>query len=58
MEDSKRRVSQNNRLLREIISRLRDYDLEEVVVICNKFRRRRNLPPLDQDLLTKYLQSE
>lgn len=38
-------------LLRQIIERLRDYDIEEVVVICNKFRTRRNQPPLDHTFL-------
>ncbi|MDR0363186.1 MAG: hypothetical protein LBJ46_10970 [Planctomycetota bacterium] len=55
MNDTHRRMSQNNMLLREIILRLRDYDLEEVVIICNKYRKRRNLPPLDPDMIAKYL---
>ncbi len=53
MTDRKRRASQNNRLLRLIIERLREYDLEEVVIICNKFRKRRHLPPLSQDEVKK-----
>lgn len=55
MSDRKRRASQNNRLLRLIIERLREYDLEEVVIICNKFRKRRNLPPLDQNDINKLI---
>lgn len=55
MSDRKRRASQNNRLLRLIIERLREYDLEEVVIICNKFRKRRNLPPLDRDEIDKLI---
>ncbi len=51
MPERKRRRSQNNHLLREIMERLRDYEPEEVVIICNKFRARRNLPPLDKDFL-------
>lgn len=32
------------------MERLRDYEPEEVLIICNKFRSRRNLPPLEMDL--------
>lgn len=35
------------------MERLRDYEPEEVVIICNKYRKRRNLPPLDQEFLDK-----
>lgn len=56
--ERKRRRSQNNHLLREIMERLRDYELEEVVIICNKFRKRRNLPPLEQDFLEKIFPPE
>ncbi|MCD8138598.1 MAG: hypothetical protein LUE17_02260 [Planctomycetaceae bacterium] len=56
--ERKRRRSRNNHLLREIIERLRDYEPEEVVIICNKFRRRRNLPPLEEDFLNKILPPE
>lgn len=55
MTERKRRRSQNNHLLREIMERLRDYEPEEVVIICNKYRQRRNLPPLDEDFVNKYL---
>ncbi len=55
MSERKRRRSQNNHLLREIMERLRDYEPEEVVIICNKFRSRRNLPPLDRAFLDKLL---
>ena len=51
MSERKRRRSQNNHLLREILERLREYEPEEVVIICNKFRKRRNLPPLSQEFL-------
>lgn len=51
MNERKRRRSQNNHLLREIMERLRDYEPEEVIIICNKFRSRRNLPPLDKNFL-------
>lgn len=55
MGNSKRRLSQNNRLLRLIIERLREYELEEVIVICDKFRKRRNHPPLDDQTLERLL---
>ncbi len=55
MSERKRRRSQNNHLLREIMERLRDYAPEEVVIICNKFRARRNLPPLESGFLDKLL---
>ena len=58
MTDRKRRRSQNNNLLREIMERLRDYEPDEVVIICNKCRQRRNLPPLEQDYLDKILPPE
>lgn len=58
MAESKRRRSQNNHLLREIMERLRDYETEEVVIICNKFRTRRNLPELDKEFLEKLLERE
>lgn len=58
MSERKRRRSQNNHLLREIMERLRDYEPEEVVIICNKFRLRRNLPPLDQEFLDKVFPPE
>lgn len=58
MSERKRRRSQNNHLLREIIERLRDYEPEEVVIICNKFRQRRNLTPLEEDFLKKLLPPE
>lgn len=51
MDERKRRTSQNNRLLRQIVERLREYDLEEVIIICNKYRKRRNMPPLSDDFL-------
>ncbi len=53
MTDRKRRRSQNNHLLREIMERLREYEPDEVVIICNKFRKRRGLSPLEQDFLDK-----
>ncbi len=55
MTERKRRRSQNNSLLREIMERLRDYELDEVVIICNKFRQRRNLPPLEREFLDKVI---
>ncbi|MCC8190475.1 MAG: hypothetical protein LIP77_07560 [Planctomycetes bacterium] len=55
MNERKRRRSQNNHLLRQIMERLRDYEPDEVVIICNKFRRRRSLPPLDADFLSKLM---
>lgn len=55
MSERKRRRSQNNHLLREIMERLRDYEPDEVVIICNKFRQRRNLSPLSRDFLEKLL---
>ncbi len=58
MSERKRRRSQNNYLLREIMERLRDYEPEEVVIICNKFRVRRNLPALEADFLKKLLPPE
>ena len=53
MAERKRRRSQNNHLLREIMERLRDYEPDEVLIICNKYRARRNQPPLDEDFLEK-----
>lgn len=36
------------------MERLRDYEPDEVIIICNKYRKRRNLPPVDfQDTLDK-----
>ncbi len=58
MTERKRRKSQNNHLLRQIMERLRDYEPDEVVIICNKFRRRRNMPPLDQEFLDSVLPPE
>lgn len=58
MTDRKRRKSQNNHLLRQIMERLRDYEPDEVVIICNKFRRRRNMPPLGQDFIDRVLPPE
>jgi hypothetical protein len=37
------------------MERLRDYEPEEVLIICNKFRIRRSLPPLGDDFLEKLL---
>ncbi len=53
MTERKRRRSQNNHLLREIMERLRDYEPDEVVIICNKFRKRRGMAPLEQEFLDK-----
>ena len=54
--DKKRRASQNNRLLRLIIERLREYELEEVGIICNKFCKRHNIEPKRlQQLIDKHL---
>lgn len=50
MPDRKCRTSQNNRLLKEIIERLRDYDLEEVAIIRDKFLKRRNPGVFRDDL--------
>ncbi len=58
MTERKRRRSQNNSLLREIMERLRDYELDEVVIICNKFRQRRNLPPLEREFIDKVVPPE
>lgn len=58
MTERKRRRSQNNHLLREIMERLRDYETDEVVIICNKFRKRRGMPPLEQIFLDKILPPE
>ncbi|MCC8166443.1 MAG: hypothetical protein LIQ31_09890 [Planctomycetes bacterium] len=58
MSERKRRRSQNNHLLREIMERLRDYEPDEVVIICNKFRKRRNLPPLEQEFIDKIFPPE
>ena len=58
MAERKRRRSQNNHLLREIMERLRDYEPDEVVIICNKFRKRRSMPPLEQEFLDKILPPE
>ena len=58
MTERKRRRSQNNHLLREILERLRDYELEEVFIICNKFRNRRNMDPLSQEFLDKIKNEE
>jgi hypothetical protein len=55
MAERKRRLSRSNSLLLEIIKRLRDYDPDEVVVICNKYLARRNRPPLAPDLVEKTL---
>ncbi len=38
--ESSRRLSHNGRLMREIVDRLREYSLEEVKLICDKYRRR------------------
>lgn len=35
------------------MERLRDYEPDEVLIICNKFRMRRNMPPLDENFLEK-----
>ncbi len=40
------------------MERLRDYEPDEVVIICNKFRQRRNLPQLEQDFLDKIFPPE
>jgi FMN-dependent NADH-azoreductase len=55
MPERKRRRSQSNTVLWEIIERLREYEPEEVVVICNKYLARRNLPPLDPAYVEKTL---
>lgn len=39
-----RRMSHNSRLMRNIMDRLRDYTLDEVRLICDKFRRRHGRP--------------
>lgn len=33
-----RRQSQNSLLMRQIIEQLREYDVDEVEVICNKYK--------------------
>jgi type II secretory pathway pseudopilin PulG len=38
MGKRKRRQSQNSRYMREILSRLREYDLEEIRLLCDRFR--------------------
>lgn len=35
------------------MERLRDYELEEVFIICNKYRARRNMAPMEKDILDK-----
>lgn len=55
MAEHKRRRSQNSSLLLEVLERLRDYESAEVAIICNKYLARRNLPPLDRDLVAKIL---
>ncbi|MDR1744348.1 MAG: hypothetical protein LBS30_01180 [Planctomycetota bacterium] len=58
MNERKRRHSQNNHFLREIMERLREYEPDEVIIICNKFRQRRGLPPLEGDLPDKFIAGE
>ncbi len=55
VSERRRRRSQNNHLLREIMERLREYDPEEVVIICNKFRNRRNMPALENGFIDRIL---
>jgi hypothetical protein len=57
MVERKRRLSQSSSLLLEIVKRLRDYDRDEVVIICNKYLARRNLPPLDPALVERTLRA-
>lgn len=38
--ERKRRQSKNNELFREILLRLRDYDLDEIRLLCAKFLKR------------------
>lgn len=40
------------------MERLRDYEPDEVVIICNKFRQRRGLPPLEKEFLDKIIPPE
>ncbi len=37
-----RRQSQNSRYMRQILDRLREYDVEEVRLLCERYRLRRN----------------
>lgn len=36
-----RRQSQNSRMMREILTRLRDYDVDEIRTLCQKHLRRK-----------------
>ena len=58
MKERKQRRTQNNHLIREIVERLRDYEPDEVVIICNKYRTRRGQPPLDGEFLKKIMDSD
>ena len=51
MAENKPRRSQGRTLLQAIITRLREYDLDEVVIICNKYRTKRGLPPLAESFV-------
>lgn len=37
-----RRQSQNSLLMRQIIEQLREFDVDEVEVICNKYKEKKN----------------
>lgn len=39
MAKKQRRQSQNGRLMREILDRLREYELDEVQLLCEKYKR-------------------
>lgn len=43
MTKKQRRQSQNGRLMREILNRLREYDVEEVRLLCEKYKQRTSL---------------
>lgn len=39
MPKQQRRQSQNSRYMRDILTKLRDYELDEVRLLCEKFRQ-------------------
>lgn len=47
MPRKSRRLSQNARLMREILLRLREYDLDEVRLLCEKYKKKKaaSAPP-------------
>lgn len=37
-----KRQSQNSRIMRDILNRLQEYDLDEIDLLCQKYRSRQN----------------